>query len=303
MNTSKITLAYVLSILAILVFSFICYLGFNFRSVGDLGSSIIQATITAILLSFTVFGATLLKQTNKHFKLSFIFEILLVAIFTVVIIGYAATSFSHYFAVSKNKVDIQNGINTTVSNAETMFKSYEEYVEERKNRYASRLESAVNNQFGFPDDFVNMGFLNNGIDLEQQRKEKLFMLNADLYPQNYNQIKAEYEKVIKNARSNVEVWKPMAVVSVVKHLDEKVPVWQNTLKDLSKHRAVGEIAEDFNIEIDVDSVKSKFNQNYSGLIITWLLALIAWGLMLFPYFLAKRDGKRLTSVEKYEVVL
>ena len=303
MNTSKFSLADLLNVLSALVFSFVCYLGYLFQSVGDIQTSVSKSVFAAVILIVTAFAAKLLKQTGKHFKTYLFFEIFVVILFSSIIIFYTINPFSHYFAVSNEKVKIQNGITSTVRNAETMFKSYEEYVEDRKNRYAEKLESAIHNQHGYPADFQNMGFLANGINLDKQKEEKLRTINGDLYPQNYVQIKAEYENLIKNARSNVEVWKPMAVVSVVKHLDEKIPEWNKILKSLSKQRASGEIADDFNIEIDVESVKSKFSDEYSGTISAWLFAIFAWLLMLLPYFIAKRDGKRLTSVEKYEVVL
>jgi hypothetical protein len=302
MNTSKFSLADLLCVLTALGYSFICYLGFNFNSIGNIESSLFKAFLAFLLLFSAAFGAKMLKQTTKNFKPSFVLEVIVLVIFTLLILLYTTTAFSHYFAVSERKQDIQEKLIGSINSAESMFIYYESYVQDRKKNDEYRLNLIVANKNSYPTDYDNE-FTNNGMTDQNQIKEKMFKLNADLLPSNYNNMKVEYQKWITDSKSSVKQWKSMGVVAVVKSLDEKVPLWKSTLVTFSKSGSDIANADPFNPTLQFDSVKSMLSTDYPNTSISWLFGLIVWLLMLFPYFLAKRDGKRLVSVEKYEVVL
>ena len=83
----KFSLAVVINLLAALTFGYFCFLGANFYTLGDKGKSITVAVIISLLLIGTSLGAKLLKQTHRNFKSRFIWEIILLVLFTV-LIGY-----------------------------------------------------------------------------------------------------------------------------------------------------------------------------------------------------------------------
>jgi FlaA1/EpsC-like NDP-sugar epimerase len=153
MNQSKFSLADVLTILTALAFGFLCFLGTNFYTLGNTTKSITAAVIIAFLLFSTAYSAKLLKRTSVNFKTCFIWEIILLVIFTLLFVFFTYMPFSHYFTVSTKQTVIISKIQKIIAQAQNMFTTYEKNAKERINTYKGQIESAVDNKGRKPSDY------------------------------------------------------------------------------------------------------------------------------------------------------
>jgi len=159
MQQSKFSLADVLALIAALLFSFVCFLGMNFYTLGDVSASLTTAGIIFALLFGAAFGAKLLKRTSRHFKTCFVFEALLLVFLSLFTVLFSYSPFPHYFAVSAQKDRIAAKLTASITQAENMFAAYEKYADNREQLYRNRLRSVVQGESSDPSQFTSCGFV------------------------------------------------------------------------------------------------------------------------------------------------
>lgn len=297
MKQSNFSLADVLLVLTALAFGFVCFLGTNFYTLGDTTQSIILATIITVLLTGTAFMAKRLKRANSNFKTNFILEMVMLILFTGLTIFFAYSPFPHFFNVSEKKTEIQNKLQTSITQAENMFAKYERYVENRKNLYEHNLQSVAAAKGINPSDYANYGFVSGSVSDDVQIKNKMFTIHADLFPSDYSDsisrtgIKEVATDWLANAKSTTSDWKPIGVVKVVNEVDANSQNWLSQLKGFSQTRQNGEIANDFDHELSFDDVKTHFTTLGKPTPLSIGLAVGAYLLMLLSYLISKRSSK------------
>jgi energy-coupling factor transporter transmembrane protein EcfT len=291
MNQSKFSLGDLISLLTAIAFGFVCFLSSNFYTLGNSIQSIILAVIITLLLSGTALGAKLLKRTSRNFKPCFIWEIILLVLFTGLMMLFSYSPFPHFFIVNGQKEEIQSKLNVSIMQAENMFAKYEQYAETRKNLYRATLRSVVNAKNTNPSEYATYGFKNNGIADDTQIKDKMVAINADLYPSNYKEMKKSDSTWLANARNIVVSWKPIGIVSVVKEVEQNSKSWLDELVKFSSKRETGEQAQNFPYNLSFDDVETHFTRLGKPTPLTIGLAVIAYLLMLFSYWITKRDTR------------
>jgi hypothetical protein len=300
MNQSKFSLADVLTILTALAFGFLCFLGTNFYTLGNTTKSITAAVIIAFLLFGTAYSAKLLKRTSVNFKTCFIWEIILLLIFTLLFVFFTYMPFSHYFTVSTKQTVIVDKIQKSIAQAQNMFPAYETYAKNRKKIYESKLKSVIAAKIMAPENYKNYGFNNVMFD-EHQFKKKMENINADLFPTNYSDVKTQ--KGIKEVATNwlfqakeaTENWKPVGITNVVVTIEDKTTEWKNILVNLSQILQKGETSaetKEFTYPSpEFPDVKQFFTKVEKPGIASLLIALLLWVLMLLSWFVTKRSTK------------
>jgi hypothetical protein len=296
MNQSKISLADVLTILTSLGFGYMCFLGTNFYTLGNVTISITVALIISLLLFSTVFTAKLLKRTSVNFKTRFILEIVLLFVFTVFFVFFTYGPFAHYFTVTANKSVIVSKIQTRITQAENMFPAYESYAENRKNLYNSKLNTVVSAKGINPSEYKKYDFVEGTPDATQLNK-KMLNISANLFPTNYSDL--ETKKGIKevatnwllDAKKTTVSWKPIGITNVVLDIETNSNVWLSTLVEISKIREKGEQTEEFSYTLTFDDIKQYFTTVEKPSVTTLLLALLMWVLMMLSWFVTPRHTR------------
>ena len=291
MNQSKFSLADVLTLLAALAFGFVCFLGTNFYTLGNTSQSITLAVIITVLLSGTALGAKLLKRTSRNFKTCFVWEMILLVLFTGLMVFFSYSPFPHYFIVSGQRAEIQNKLTTSITQAENMFAEYERYAETRENLYKSKLRSVAAAQGINQSEYAEYGFENNGVANEKQIENKMFTVHADLFPTNYEEMKqvsSDWLAEVRRTLSNWWAWN-FGVVDVVNNMGANSNDWLNTLVELSSIREKGEQADDFAYNLSFDNVKKHFTTLGSPTLLSVGLAGLAYLLMLLSWIVTKRN--------------
>lgn len=297
MNQSKFSLADVLTLLAALAFGFVCFLGKNFFTLGNTTQSIILSGIIFVLLSGTAIGAKLLKRTSSNFKTCFIWEVILLILFTGFTLFFSYSPFPHYFVVSEHKAKIQNELNASITQAENMFAEYERYAESREKLYESNLRSVVASKNINPGKYSEYGFENNAISDNKQIENKMFTVHADLFPTNYSDtlsnkgIKEVAIAWLSDSKDKVRGWKPIGIVGVVKDVEKYSTNWLNTLIKFSTIREKGEQTEDFSYNLSFGDVKKRFTTLGKPTLLSIGLAVAAYIMMLLSYIVTKRHPR------------
>jgi hypothetical protein len=296
MNQSKFSLADVLTILTALGFGFICFLGTNFYTLGNVPKSIMVALIITILLFSTAFTAKLLKRTSVNFKTRFISEMVLLVLFTLLMLLFTYMPFSHYFTVSAKNTMIVNKIQTSITQAENMFPAYESYAENRMGLYIGKLKSVIAAKGPKPSEYEKFGF-KNGIRDETQLNKKMENIFATLFPTNYSDsltqkgIKEVAMNWLLDAKSTTVNWKPIGITNVVVDIEDKSNEWLSMLIEISEKEEKNEHPEYFQYAMTTDDIKQYFTTVEKTSNTSLLFAFLTWVLMLLSWFVTKRSTK------------
>lgn len=293
MNNAKFSLADLLTLLTALLFGLVCFLGTYFYTLGKTSQSIWLAIIIVGLLCGTALSAKLLKRTNHNFKSFFIWEMVLLVLFTVFLVFFSYWPFTHYFIVSRQKVEIHNKLDASISQAENMFTEYERYAENRENLYKGMLQSVVAAKKTNPSAFVAFGFVNNGVADGKQIENKMFTVHADLFPTNYEDMKQVDSTWLANAKQTLNnrwAWN-FGVVDIVNNMEQNSKDWVSKLLKLSAVREKSEPPNDFAYNLSFDDVKTHFTTLGMPTGISIGLSVVAYFLMLLSWFVTKRHTR------------
>ncbi len=293
MIQSKFSLADLLTVLGTLIFGFFCFFSFNFLTQGDTTTSLVWASVIALVLGGLAFGAKLLKRTSRNFKTYIIWEWIL--LFFFVLIGLIAIfPFSHYFAVSEQKEEIQQQLISNITQAESMFVKYEEYANNRIDLYKNKLNSIVKakNDGVNDSDYIKCNF-DDVINGYTQSESKVFTLIAHLYPSNYQEMEQVDSIWLADSKKAVDDWSPTGVVKVMNTVKIEVQDWNNQLAKFTSY-----IADCENPPSSFDPLIPDFKVNNDKFINLQqpipLSIGIAFGLyvfMLLSYFITKRHTR------------
>lgn len=289
MNQSKFSLADVLTVSGAIIFGTFCFFSFNFLSLGETVTSIVWATVIALILAGLALGAKLLKKTNGNFKTRMIWEWIFLFLFVVMSLIFMYP-FSHYFAVYEQREDIQKKVIANITEAEGLFATYENYANNRLNIHQNHLNSVALAKSVNPSEYRTYGFVDGTSD-RTQIENKMFVLKTKLFPSNYQEMKLKDSSWLASSKAIIASWMPLGVVDVVKGVEENLNTWKGELKEFSSFKAQGEISDEFDFPLTFDDVTSKFTQLGSPTVLSIGIAIFLYLMMLFSYFITRRDTR------------
>jgi hypothetical protein len=309
MKQSRFSLADLITVLTSIAFGFICFLGKNFSTLGDTSISITWAAIITVSLAGTAFLAKLLKRTKRNFKTNSILEKVVLLLFTVLTVYFAYSPFSHYFNVSAKKTEIQNKLQTSITQVENMFAEYEQYAENRKRFYEGQLNGVVQAKEIRPDDFSNSGFVEGNVSYKKQISSKMFTMHTLLFPTFYSDSvsKAGMKEIatewLLKAKNNTSDWNP-GIVHIVNEIDRNSEDWKSQLIRISQQVNINRHQyNSFSCQTTLTDLKTYFTTRDNPTLLSISLATVAYLLMLLPWFIAKRDRRKGFKPAVYEVIL
>lgn len=289
MQQSKFSLADVLTVLGAFAFGFFCFLSFNFLSLGETMQSVVWASVLALVLGGLAFGAKLLKMSSINFTTCIIFEWIFLFLFAGMAF-IAVYPFSHYYAVSDYKNEIQQKVIGNITQAEGMFTEYEVYANNRLNIYKSKLNSVVAAKNISPSEYRDYGFVV-GADDRTQVENKMFTLKAQLFPTNFIEMKQVDSSWLASSKTIIADWKPISLIDVINDVEGNLTEWKNKLIEYSSFRAKGETTTDFDFPLNFDDVTNRMETLGSPTTISIVIAISLYVLLLLPYLVTKRSTK------------
>ena len=307
----KFSLAVVINLLAALTFGYFCFLGANFYSLGDRGTSIAVAVIISLLLIGTSLGAKLLKQTKGNFKNRLIWETILLVLFTLLIVWLTYFRFSHYFVVKAKENIIKEKLFKNISQSKTVYDDYIKYIDTLKKIHKNNLETAVTlHKAGIGNaDFLKLGLRDEQIckvTYQTQINNGIANLHNTLMPAAIKSIKNQNSIWLANATDIVTNFEPIGIFEVINNIQSRN---ENNIIRLVKQssnnriKTLGYKAFKLSKNPDFGNVKPEFITHGTPPPIAILCAISAYFLMLLSWFITKRDNKPYGRLAKYEIEL
>ena len=291
MKDTKFSLADLLTLTAALVYGFVCFLSFNFDSLGDSRQSMLWAGLIALLLGGLALGIKLLKRASTNFKFTIIMEWVLLLPFVLASLIFMPF-FAHFFAVSAQKDSIQANINNGLDDAESMYTAYKKYADNRLKVYENQLLSVAAAKEINPSSYSQYGFWGDTHDSIQISTKVDDILEPKLYPSNYEAIKENNLVWLNKAKKSVQEWKPIGVVGVVNELNANINKWKEELISYSSFKAQGEEPEVFDYALTLEEVSDQFVVGAAKVpILAYILSLSLCLLMLFSYIITPRHTR------------
>lgn len=289
MNQSKFSLADVLTLVGTLIFGTICFLSFNFLTMGDITPSILKAVAIALMIGGFAFLAKILKKTNGNFLVAFIFEIIFVVLFIVTSIIFLK-HFAHFFTVNSQKNEIQQKMIENVSQAENMFDKYEIYSDSRKVMYRQIIDAVVLAKLLNEAEYKDYGFAEG--TTEARHISNIFIsYDASLYPSNYLKMKEIVNNWLAKSKNTIQSWKPIGTVIVLKEIEKNITDWESQLNTISTYKAHREEADEFNYPLTFDDVTSKFTEIKKPSIFGIIIGIVLYLMMILSYTISLRNTK------------
>lgn len=276
--------AVIITLIAAVIFGFICYRGLYFSTLGDVGISIISAIMTAILLGL-INLAIYLKGAKIKLAKKKIYGYICVGLFTILYLILTIFPFSHYFAVSNNKAIIQQKLNNHINQIDSMFIKYETYANGR--------------------GFALNDTLNSHDMSAPHIKSKLYNLQSKLLPLAYSDtVNYTGTKDIANMWI-AESKNSENIVKVFKDLEVFAPFWEQKLIILSKYRELPYESNisDFNIHLSISNTGAYFTTVATPSTMAWIFALIIYATFFIAWFFTPTTGIGSDQVASYEIVL
>lgn len=300
MNKIKISLAAVITALSAFVLGFVCFLGYNFESLGNTIPSILKGGAICLLLAGLMLLARHMKGASQGFKTSVLTEMTSLLLFGVVA-GISTIPFSHYFTVLSRQEQIKASMSKDLDKADELYPEYTKYVKNRLNMYENKLKSVAAAKLVSPNTYNSYGFVAGTPD-ETQIENKIFTLKSKLIPTNFEVeggTKQVNTKWLEEARNILESKRAFTfgIISLTNDLGKNTSAWSEELKILSTFRAKGESSNNFSFSMTAGDITEQLTKSSSISPLAVGLALLLFLLMSVSYFAAERHG-RFTSFSK-----
>lgn len=297
MEKTKFNYAFVFSIMVLLVFSYITFLGLVYWKAGEIVLPILLTLALIAIIIGCVYVMCLSKATRWK-RIGTIGQVFFGLIVLVTLIA-AAYPFTNYLRVLADSEEIAQKVEATCDAAEKLDVAYEEYVNERVENYRSNLALIGKGKSINPTRYKECLGGASGATDEAKIAALSKSLNNKLYPDSTAEVVMERHELLNSAR-NANVLNPL-MPSNIKKIGEQVGDWVNNYKELSSISYKGEDAASFTYE-DFDNQLSQLTETYTKFhrpsFFSIVISLICFVIMMLPYWVT--DGTLAGKISKRE---
>ncbi len=286
MNESKFNFAYVFSVVILLIFAYITFLGLAYWTGGSLTTPILLTVLLVIVVAGCVFVMSMSKST-RWTDLGLIGQICFGVIVLAALLC-ATIPFTNFLRVVKEKDQLKTMMVDAATTAGEMDEAYTKYAQKRISDYKNNLRSIANlkstNRAAYDEAFGQAA----GADDSQKINALAESLQAKLLPLDAQQIVNERHEWLDKAK-DLNVWNPMTASNINK-LKDQMNTWSENYQQLSSVTYKGEKELKFEYN-EFDSKLNQLTDSYqefrkpSGVAI--IVAIVCFLIMLLPYFLAQ----------------
>ncbi len=285
MENSKFSLAAVLSIMVLLVFSYITFMGLVYWRGGDMLLPLVLSLslVAIVLLCVTVMcisKATRWKNIGNVGQYTFGF-IIMVAFLS------AAFPFTNFVMAIEDQQEIAKQMTATYDAALKLDDAYKTYVDGRVSGYAASLQTiAASHDATYKECLEGAA---GGTDADKIKTLTANLRGKLLPKQGEEIVKARHEWLDK-ARE-VNVWN-LFTPSNVSTVDKTVKDWLDNYVELSQLAFKGDPGKPFEypaFQASVSKVTSRYQSFSAPSPIAVIVSLACFAVMLFPWFITRRS--------------
>ena len=270
--------AMVLALLAMLVFSYIAFLGMLYHETSSSSTPIWSAVGIFVLVSLCCFGMCYGKAERNKFLGKSVQIVLGAIIFIVLILG--AVPFTNFLDVLGNSKEIHNNVVEVFDYASDLDNSYAEYANSRIKNYENVLSPEIENAAGYFSTAPHKDNLDYEISVKSQALRRIIL------PESRKPIIEGRQKWLDNSKG-MSLWN-VATPDNLRKLKSTVTSWIEEYRTLSSNGFEDESFEPFvekEFSTSIDTCTAKFTHYHSPSIIALLITFIVFGIIMLPYFL------------------
>ncbi len=287
MNKTRFNFAAVFSIMVLLVYAFIAFMGLIYWKNGELTIPLFLTLggIAVILLCLYVMR----EGKESRWRIGRVGEI----VFGIIILAtfiFAAFPFTNFMKVIDKQEDIKGRIDTLFISAKNLDTAYDNYANERISKYESSLKIISSGKKIRPSEYreVLAGAAGNSDDEKIANLSK--SLKRQLLPENMDTIRAERMKWLESA-NKMSVWN-MLLPSNINKIANEVDNFVTNYADVSKSIRKGEDAQPFayeNLNNNLGELQQIYTKFSNPSVMSLITSLVAFLIMLLPYLIALRS--------------
>ena len=284
----KFSFSLVFSIVVLLAFAYITFLGLVYWKEGNLSTPLLMVAglIAVVLLCIVV----MCKAKETRWKNIGTFGQIFFGFIILVSFLLSAVPFTNFLRVRHDKKDISEKVNEACEAAIAMDEAYSQYVEQRLTDYQDNLNLMVMGKDISPTEYSECVAGATG-DTDEEKIEALTKsLRMKLMPDSTAVVVDERQKWITNAKE-VKILNPLTPANI-NTVDKQVNGWLENYQELSSIRYKGEETQGFEYS-QFESKLKQLTETYTKFrfpsIWAILIAVACFGIMLLPYFLTEGD--------------
>lgn len=284
----KFSFSLVFSIVILLAFSYITFLGLVYWKAGNLSTPmLITVGLVAIVLLCVII---MCKAKETRWKGIGNFGQILFGFIVLASFLLASIPFTNFLRVRHDKGNISEKVNEACEAAIAMDEAYVNYVEQRLFDYQDNLYLKVLGKEISPSGYMECVAGAEGNADEEKIEALTKSLRMKLLPDSTAIVVAERQQWIANAKE-VRILNPMTPANI-NTVDRQVNGWLENYQALSSIRYKGEETHDFEYS-QFESKLKELTDTYTIFrfpsIWAILIAIACFGIMLLPYFLTEGD--------------
>lgn len=284
----KFSFSLVFSIVVLLAFAYITFLGLVYWREGNLSTPLLM---TAVLIAVVLLCVIIMcKAKETRWKNIGTFGQIFCGFIILVSFLLSAVPFTNFLRVRHDKEDISEKVNEACEAAIAMDEAYSNYVDQRLANYQDNLNLMVMGKDISPTEYSECVAGATG-DTDEEKIEALTKsLQMKLMPDSTAIVVAERQKWITNAKE-VKILNPLTPANI-NTVDQQVNGWLENYQELSSVRYKGEETQGFKytqFESKLKQLTDTYTKFKFPSIWAILIAIACFGIMLLPYFLTDRD--------------
>lgn len=301
MNESKFNFAFVFSMVVLLVFAYITFLGLAYWTGGSLTTPIILTLAIIVLVAACVYIMSMSKST-RWTDIGLAGQICFGVIVLAVLLC-SSIPFTNFLRVAGEKRQLSELMTQAVESAENLDSAYHGYAEARIAAYRNNLTAIAMAKSTNPAKYAQAFGQASGATDADKINVLTASLSDKLLPSDAGEIVNERHEWIDRA-ANLNVWNPMTA-SNINTMKDQMQLWTQNYVTLSEVAYAGENPSKFeynqfdNKLADLTESYQKFRRPSAPAII---ISLVCFAIMLLPYFLAQgslaasKSGKENSSI-------
>lgn len=288
MNRSKFSFAAVFSLMVLLGYSYLMFMGLIYWQEGRLLLPICLtlgfiAVVVACLMVMCMSKATRWKRIGTIGQCIFGFIILLAFI-------ASAVPFTNFMDVVAQQGKFNEEINNVVESARRLDTEYANYTEQRLSDYRQLLTNVSQNRAEHAAEYQRLLAGAAGNTDERKIENMVNSLRRKLVADSVSAIVEERQQWLERA-ADMSVWNLLLPTNMARISDE-VYNWTELYANFSDFSYNGEHARPFEYP-EFSTELAALTRNYSQLhmpsVLAIIIALLCFGIMLLPYLLTERD--------------
>lgn len=297
MNRSKFNFAAVFSLMVLLGYSYLMFMGLVYWREGSIAVPLL-ITIGFIALVVACLVIMCMSRATRWKRIGSIGQ----AIFgTIILLAFIASAipFTNFMDVVASQNRFSEEINHVLDAAKGLDENYQGYVRQRLDNYRNMLGEVSERRASAPSDYDRLLGGAAGNNDQQKIENMVNMLRRKLVPDSSSMVAEERQQWLEGA-ADMSVWNLLLPTNMAK-INQEVSNWTEMYTDFSRVTVGGEQTAPFEYEefsSELQALTSRFTRLHAPSILAIIIALLCFGIMLLPYLLTERDVAGRTSKGK-----